>query len=543
MAATELQRGLERPGRGWGTERGVELQDSFDSEMQEWEDQLQDMQRKIEKIYNEVQARRGGNDIIMDHSKIHRMHHGNGFNEPPACHSYRTTTHPRGADHYSKGPNHGPNGYGDLVNQQNGSYNYSNSNSAFELGDLLQDYLGHGHGNTRKTNVALYNITNGSHEQFENQDEMMRRPTGNDRIGQVRFAVEEAENRKNRVSHRKSSPCRDLNKENTGAKPPIRQREGPPVPPRSTSQMALPETAPALDRTSHAAGILVDRKSGSPSVLRKFGAMLQENEGKTLTDTGVVTNQAPTDNKCPTPICQRKGLVSSRAPGNVPVRKCQVDSIVLTAEMEGGSGGEIDSRRDTHLGKAKAASMGSYSHPKEAHSGSQRRTLAGGSPKPKARAQGGAEGDTVQGEPRVEYRNLSESHVGAQMIRKGGPVVGQSGLIELLDMLDIEHEYRSSPRTTQTAYSQGNQQLRPDESSLATHTRNFSRPSRPANQRPPSRWACRTPTALISAPSSPVSHPPSPLAHTPSPVARTPSPALKKQSFCSYLPHTETVIM
>ena len=49
MAATELQRGLEQAGRGWGTERG-ELLDSFDSEMQEWEDQLQDMQRKIEEV-------------------------------------------------------------------------------------------------------------------------------------------------------------------------------------------------------------------------------------------------------------------------------------------------------------------------------------------------------------------------------------------------------------------------------------------------------------------------------------------------------------
>lgn len=49
MAAIDLERGLEHGGRGWGKER-PELIDNFDSEMQEWEDQLQDIQRKIEEV-------------------------------------------------------------------------------------------------------------------------------------------------------------------------------------------------------------------------------------------------------------------------------------------------------------------------------------------------------------------------------------------------------------------------------------------------------------------------------------------------------------
>lgn len=49
MAAIDLERGLEHGGRGWGNER-PELMDNFDSEMQEWEDQLQDIQRKIEEV-------------------------------------------------------------------------------------------------------------------------------------------------------------------------------------------------------------------------------------------------------------------------------------------------------------------------------------------------------------------------------------------------------------------------------------------------------------------------------------------------------------
>lgn len=53
MAAIDLERGLEHRGRGWGQER-PELMDNFDSEMQEWEDQLQDIQRKIEEVRMKV---------------------------------------------------------------------------------------------------------------------------------------------------------------------------------------------------------------------------------------------------------------------------------------------------------------------------------------------------------------------------------------------------------------------------------------------------------------------------------------------------------
>lgn len=49
MAAIDLERGLEHRGRAWGSERSDQM-DNFDSEMQEWEDQLQDIQRKIEEV-------------------------------------------------------------------------------------------------------------------------------------------------------------------------------------------------------------------------------------------------------------------------------------------------------------------------------------------------------------------------------------------------------------------------------------------------------------------------------------------------------------
>ncbi len=49
MAALELHCGPEPVSCVWGGDR-ADLLDSFDSDMQEWEDQLQDMQRKIEEV-------------------------------------------------------------------------------------------------------------------------------------------------------------------------------------------------------------------------------------------------------------------------------------------------------------------------------------------------------------------------------------------------------------------------------------------------------------------------------------------------------------
>uniref|UniRef100_UPI003AAE58C0 uncharacterized protein n=1 Tax=Centroberyx gerrardi TaxID=166262 RepID=UPI003AAE58C0 len=562
MAAIDLQRGLEHSGRGWGQER-PELMDSFDSEMQEWEDQLQDMQRKIEELYNEVQARRGGNDITIDNRKngegmeFGLGHNGNGFFDGPDHHS---KDHPGAVtvpNHHSNGCNYSPNGYGYPASHQNG-YGYCHANGVSEIGDLLQDYLGQGKQMSRKNNGARhvhFNDTIKVSQDLPAYQEEIKRRSGNERFGQERFlgSFEEAENRKNRVSHMKSSPCKESspNKENTGAKPPLRQRDAPAVPHRSASQLPpVSPDSPALDRKTFSPGVLVDRKSSSPSVLRKFGAMLQENEGKMLTETGVVTHQgAVPEPKCPTPGCQRRALGAStaagRAPVRVPTQKCQADSDVLTAEMEPSQewGLVLDSGRQSHMDQrgGYGSSKGSQPSPQQ----SQRRAQVVGSPKLRPRANSGADRDMGLGqgertrrtgpqlvEPRMDYRVLSGSS-GAQRIQRGG-LPGQSelpscgrgrdeGLIELLDMLEIQHEYSSSPRAGHTPYRQDPQQVNPAELSPATSNRSFSRPARPANQRPPSRWASRTPTARITAPSGPMYRPPSPLTRPPSPMARTPT--------------------
>ncbi|XP_037606861.1 uncharacterized protein LOC119477078 [Sebastes umbrosus] len=550
MAAIDLERGLEHGGRGWGQER-PELMDNFDSEMQEWEDQLQDIQKKIEELYNGVQARRGANDIAADNQKNGSElecglgHHGDGLYAP----GHHSKNHSRAIPvphHHSNGCNYSPGGYSYPMSHQNG-YGYCHADS--EIGDLLQDYLGQqGKQMTRKSNGAR-------HVRFSDTIKVspgseMRKSSGNERLGQEQLlgSFEETENRKNQVSHMKNSP----NKENTGTKPPLGQRDAPAVQPRSQLPIAKPES-PALDRKSFGPGVLGDRKCGSPSVLRKFGAMLQENEGKMLTESGVVTpqGQAP-EPKCPTPGCQRRALgataVAGRAPVRVPTQRCQADSDVLTAEVEPGQewGLVQDSGRHNHKDHrgAYSGSKGSQRGPQQ----SQRRSQVAGSPKMRPRANSGADRDAARKpqhmEPKMDYRVSS----GAQKIQRGGELPGcgrvrDEGLIELLDMLEIQHEYSSSPRAGHTAHRQDPQQVNPAQVSPADLRKSFSRPARPANQRPPSRWAGRTPTAVINTPSGPMYCPPSPLTRPPSPKTRTQSPALKHRPLISYSLQPETVIM
>lgn len=304
------------------------------------------------------------------------------------------------------------------------------------------------------------------------------------RLGQEQFnldSFEEDENRKNQTSYLTSYPGRESSphKDNTGAKPPLGQRDA--TAGRSQFSNATAES-PALERKCFSPSILGDRKSGSPSVLRKFGAMLQENEGKMLNELGVVTHQglAP-EPKCPTPGCQRRAFgataAAGRAPVRVPTQKCQVDSNVLTADTALGQdrGLVSDSGRQNQKDQ-----RGTYCSPKGSRRSpqqSQRRSQVAGSPKIRARTNSGAErdGGLAQVErarkpspehldPKMENRLFSTSS-GAQKIH-GGALAGQDcsrvradGLIELLDMLDIQHEYSSTSRSGHTAYREDPQQV------------------------------------------------------------------------------------
>lgn len=90
-------------------------------------------------MYNEVQARRGANDITTENQK-------NGGELECG-----TVTVPH---HYSNGCNFNTNGYSCPTGHQNG-YDVS------EIGDLLQDYLGQGKQMSRKNNGARHVVSSG----------------------------------------------------------------------------------------------------------------------------------------------------------------------------------------------------------------------------------------------------------------------------------------------------------------------------------------------------------------------------------------------
>lgn len=512
MAAIDLERGLEHSGHGWGQER-PELMDNFDSEMQEWEDQLQDIQKKIEELYNEVQARRGTSDVMSESQKsVAEMDCGLGQN---------------GKTHQLYN-----NGYCYPASNHNG-YGYCQNTGMHEIGDILQGYLGQGQQSSRKNNgvrhVRFSDTIKVSSDAPCHQEDLKTK-CGGERNGQEKLfgSFEENENKKNRVAQVKSSSCREgsMNKETGGGKPPYKQRE-------VQTRPGGPPESPALDRKSFGPPGLVDMK-GSPSVLRKFGAMLHENEGKLLTETGVVSPPPQAaEPKCPTPSCQRRAM-GGRMLGRVPTQKCQTDCDVRTAEVE--TSQDWVSATDCGPHNQKDSKGYSVPHGQPSPQQSRRRPQVQSSPRPRPRAQSAADKDRArrtapqQGEPKVDYTVLNGSP--AALRQRAG--LRDEGLIELLDMLDIQHEYSSRNGTRHEMHRQDTEQ---DNTEFFTaKPTSFSRPARPANQRPPSRWASRTPPTRLTPPSGPLSRPPSPR-------NRTPSPAPKHRNFIPYSVHVETVIM
>ncbi|XP_064198564.1 protein SOGA3a isoform X2 [Anguilla rostrata] len=129
--------------------------------------------------------------------------------------------------------------------------------------------------------------------------------------------------------------------------PPIRKRQAPPIPPRTTSWYLSSPSAPKLefpvpesftDKKCHSPSVVTDKKY--PSVLKKFGEMLQENEGYTLTNSGVVATPVPMDSKCNIGCCHSSWSCngsrfgSSKSSTYVPVQKCQSDANVQEAETD-----------------------------------------------------------------------------------------------------------------------------------------------------------------------------------------------------------------
>ncbi|XP_029694237.1 uncharacterized protein KIAA0408 isoform X5 [Takifugu rubripes] len=130
--------------------------------------------------------------------------------------------------------------------------------------------------------------------------------------------------------------------------------EAPPVPPRTSSwnlsttaqpdtELHIPESPLPTMRKCHSPCSLLDRKCSSPSIVRKFGAMLQENEGKILIDGVVASCSVPANTKCNIGCCHNRwscdaSKLSDRKAVDVHVQKSFSEVNVLTAHKDLHSG-------------------------------------------------------------------------------------------------------------------------------------------------------------------------------------------------------------
>ncbi|CAI5663065.1 unnamed protein product [Oreochromis niloticus] len=91
----------------------------------------------------------------------------------------------------------------------------------------------------------------------------------------------------------------------------------PPIPPRTSSwnlstpihpdtELHIPESPISTVKKCHSPCALVDRKCSSPSIVRKFGAMLQENEGKVFVDGVVASCSVPANSNCNMACCHNR---------------------------------------------------------------------------------------------------------------------------------------------------------------------------------------------------------------------------------------------
>lgn len=293
--------------------------------------------------------------------------------------------------------------------------------------------------------------------------------------------LEEAENNKNKKSSWDDSQARhvswkdpvssnELPPKNSASKLAIRQRDASPVTPRSTYH----ESSQQPDRKC----LLLDRKSGSPSVLRKFGAMLQENEGKTLIEDGLVTTVFSTEPQrhTSTPICQSK-FEAKWASTRVPVQKCLANCEVLVTELEssqeswaaGPSRHLLNGDRDSGRGGRTLEQYGlAYNlSPSQSHHKSKHHKVPPGPKVHKAGFQGEELLSDYQMVERIlaaGTQNFSKIHTGLGVDKMKQ---GNDNLEQLLEMMEIENN--RSQRATFTQQLDTKQVKRVFKCDLHTH--------------------------------------------------------------------------
>lgn len=126
---------------------------------------------------------------------------------------------------------------------------------------------------------------------------------------------------------------------------------GPPIPPRISSwnlsptahpdtELHIPDSPVTTLKKCHSPCGLLDKKCSSPSIVRKFGAMLQENKGKVLVDGVIAACSAPANSKCNIGCCHNRWscdtskFTNSKLSTHWTVQKSFSEVNILTAAKE-----------------------------------------------------------------------------------------------------------------------------------------------------------------------------------------------------------------
>lgn len=130
-------------------------------------------------------------------------------------------------------------------------------------------------------------------------------------------------------------------------KVPVQNKEAPPIPSRSTSwyinSPVVTEIEPSVSEPQiykSCQNPCIHRKCNSPSIVRRFEAMLQENEGKILTDSGIVPGPVLQDSKFNSNCCQSRWscdgsrFASSKSSTYVPIQKALSELNILNTGSE-----------------------------------------------------------------------------------------------------------------------------------------------------------------------------------------------------------------
>ncbi|XP_066527489.1 microtubule cross-linking factor 3 [Hoplias malabaricus] len=490
--------GRRDEGQDAGRVRERELLFRINAQMKAFRKELQSFMERLEltkpeetrseeplSIYKEVEARRGASEVGSNSSPslditLLPVSTGKG------CHGNRRDVHPVSGAVNEPSVGHTISAKA-ICHHRDGVPSQVNGSQDMTL-DILNGYLGQGPDNRQvldnpgPQNTGSNTSSRGTPGVYSYQDGGKQWQV-NGRTG----VCEDMENRKNR-----GSPSEDIQVRHVSWKDPICSKE--PSPDRSSARSQLkhrdsPQSL-GLARPAHFSEPqperrcpLVDRKCGeSPSVLRKFGAMLQENEGKTLVLDGMVTMVIEPTKAPSTPVCQRKFGVSKpsghlhvHASGHKALQEANVSTELSTEPRASGPKGSLrvnvqvqnrDHRGSDHSHNTRA------SH--RVDTGLTRKVQQG---------PWGSHVLDLQSDYRMVERILGKGH--------------ESSKGQLQDMTKVEQQYTANQRSTQQV----------SESSPDTPQRSFSRPARPANQRPPSRWASHTPPAKIATPSGPLPRP------------------------------------